>query len=102
MEEIQSEICSFSATDLESKPKEKKVTVLLNSIGDDGLELFNSYTFPLVDEKKLECILKKFEDHCLLKCRSNDTSCISQYRQLFDNFVTELRKAIKTTQYDDS
>lgn len=32
----------------------KKVAVLLNLIGDDGLELFNSFTFPPGDEKKLE------------------------------------------------
>ncbi|XP_030759604.1 uncharacterized protein LOC115885003 [Sitophilus oryzae] len=68
-----------TATDLESKSEDKKVAVFLNLIGDEGLELFNSFSFENGDEKNI--------------CQKEG--------QNFDNFLTELRKAIKTTQYKD-
>lgn len=42
----------MTVTDLASKGEEKKVAVFLNLLGDEGLELFNSFTFANGDEKK--------------------------------------------------
>lgn len=95
-----------TATDLESKSEDKKVAVFLNLIGDEGLELFNSFSFENGDEKKLDKIREKFHEYCSPKTnitfeRYKFNSICQKEGQNFDNFLTELRKAIKTTQYKD-
>lgn len=95
------------ATDLVSKQEETKVATFLSVIGDDGLELYNTFTFSSVAEsKKLESILKKFDEYCAPK--KNETferflfnSIQQKEGQSFDSFLTELKKAVKTTNYKD-
>jgi len=38
--------------------------VFLDLVGDDGLELHNSFTYTEEEKKSLDAILKKFGDYC--------------------------------------
>ncbi|XP_072380022.1 uncharacterized protein [Diabrotica undecimpunctata] len=92
------------ATDLTSKPESKKLAVFLSLVGDEALELYNTFTFDENEDRTVTCVKKKFEEYCSPKKnvifeRFKFNSISQQEGQPFDSFVTELRKAIKTTEY---
>ncbi|XP_050516715.1 uncharacterized protein LOC126891582 [Diabrotica virgifera virgifera] len=96
----------MTATGLLDKPEAQKIAVFLNLVGDEGLDLHNSFTYTEEEEKKLESIIKKFEDYCsptanLKFERFKFNSVMQAEAQTFDYFLTELRKAVKTTSYQD-
>lgn len=91
------------AAGISTKPEEKKVAVFLNLIGDDALELYNTFKFE-GETKDLATVKKKFDEYCSPKKnvifeRFMFNSIVQKEGQLFDNFVTELKKGIKTTEY---
>ena len=95
----------IKATGLSAKPEEKQLAVLLNLIGDDALELYNTFTFG-ENEHNVATVKQKFMDYCSPKKnvifeRFKFNSIIQQEGQHFDAFVTDLRKAVKTTEYAD-
>ncbi|XP_030745081.1 uncharacterized protein LOC115874126 [Sitophilus oryzae] len=82
------------------------MAAFLNLIGEDGLDLFNS--FSLTDEEAaiLKIVKEKFDEYCCPKKnvifeRFKFNSIIQKQGQSFDTFLTDLRKAIKTTEYRD-
>lgn len=93
------------ATGLKSKPEETKAAAFLSLVGDDGLELYNTFTFvPPEAAKRLDKIRQKFEDYCAPKKnvtfeRYLFNSIEQKLGQSFDSFITELKKAVKTTEY---
>lgn len=94
------------ASNLSTKPEETKIAAFLNLIGDDGLELHNSFTYEKDEDKTLESLKKKFEEYCsptanVIFERYKFNSIVQQENQPFDSFLTELRKAVKTTGYKD-
>lgn len=96
----------LTASGLSGKPAEIQVAVFLNLIGDDGLELYNSFTLSDEEKKSLESIKTKFKDYCspqenVIFERFKFNSICQKEGQTFDSFLTELRKAVKTTGYQD-
>ena len=95
----------LEATDSTEETDSKKVALLLSLIGEEGLDLFNSFTFETgKDPKKLDDVKAKFEAYCSPKKniifeRFVFNSIVQKEGQLFDNFLTELRKSVKTTEY---
>lgn len=92
------------ATGLDEKDEEKQVACFLSLVGDDGLDLFNSFTFQPGKDKVLSEIVKKFEVHCapqknVIFERAKFNTIVQKEGQSFDSFLTELRKAVKTTEY---
>lgn len=92
------------ASGLDKKPEETRVAVFLNLIGDEGLELYNSFTFTAEELKSLDSIKKKFQEYCspqenVIFERFKFNSIGQKEGQTFDSFLTELRKAVKTTGY---
>ena len=92
------------ATDLSDKEDKKKLAVFQNLLGDEALELFNSFD----DAKKatLALVLAEFENYCAPKQnvifeRFLFNSIVQKEGQSFDSFLTELRKGIKNTKYKD-
>ena len=57
----------MKATDLESKPEERKIAVLLHVAGEEAMERFD--TFGLTDDQKKKPaeVYKAFEDFCTPK-----------------------------------
>uniref|UniRef100_A0A1Y1KVT8 RNA-directed DNA polymerase n=1 Tax=Photinus pyralis TaxID=7054 RepID=A0A1Y1KVT8_PHOPY len=94
------------ATNLDSKDEDVQIACFLSLIGDDGLDLFNSFTFEAGKEKILAEIQKKFDDQCapqrnVIFERAKFNTICQKEGQSFDSFLTELRKAVKTTGYKD-
>ncbi|KAB0805330.1 hypothetical protein PPYR_02300 [Photinus pyralis] len=94
----------LTATGLSTKAEEKKVAVLLNLIGYEALELYNTFSFVEQEEKTVETVKAKFDEYCSPKKnvifeRFKFNKIVQQECQPFDVFVSELRKAIKTTEY---
>ncbi|KAK4886965.1 hypothetical protein RN001_003236 [Aquatica leii] len=94
----------MTATDLDNKREEKKIAVFLNLIGEEGLELYNTFTFENTQVKTLKKIKDKFQEYCaprknVIFERYKFNTILQVEGQSFDNFVTELRKAVKTTEY---
>lgn len=68
MEAIRQKFGLFmTATDLDGKGDENKIAVFLNLLWDDGLELFNSFTFTDVESQSLTGTEQKFDDYCSSK-----------------------------------
>jgi hypothetical protein len=88
----------LAAADLDSKADKRKVMVLLNQIGTDGLAVYNTFNWDDAgDEYKLAKVFEKFHAHCnpvqnetferhLFKCR------VQQGEETIDQFVTDLRR----------
>jgi len=97
----------MTASGLKSKSEETQIAVFLNFIGDDGLELHNTFPYSEEEAKSLEAIKKRFNDYCaptanVIFERYKFNSIVQQEGQPFDSFLTELRKAIKSTLYKDT
>lgn len=55
----------LKATEADRKDEEIQVAILLHSIGEDGLEVFNTFEFEREeDKKKIDVVLTKFDDYC--------------------------------------
>ena len=88
----------ITVTESDDKPDYIKTSIFLTCIGKQGLEIYNIFTFENESNKmKLKPVMEKFEEYC--KPRKNITVVrhyLITYRQsedqLFDTFVTELKK----------
>lgn len=49
--------------DLNGKEEEKNIACCLSLFGDDGINLYNNFTFETGKEKGLKEIKQKFKDH---------------------------------------
>lgn len=54
------------AAGFSTKPDDKKLAVFLNLIGDDALDLYNTFDFG-TQVKTLELVKNKFDEYCLPK-----------------------------------
>lgn len=61
----------MSAVGLDSKPDERKIAMLLTIAGPEALEVYNTFTFEIEEENKLDVVLWQFDGHCL--SRKNET-----------------------------
>jgi hypothetical protein len=88
----------LAAADLDGKPDRRKVMVLLNQIGTDGLAVYNTFTWAEAgDELKLEKVFEKFQAYC--NPVTNETferhvfkSKVQKSDESINQFVTELRR----------
>ncbi|XP_031350604.1 uncharacterized protein K02A2.6-like [Photinus pyralis] len=96
----------MTATDLDSKDQKKQIAVFLSLVGEDGLDIYNSFTLTAAEKESLKEIKKKFADHCapqknVIYERFVFNSLVQKEGQTFDSFVTDLKIAVKTTEYAD-
>eukprot|EP00112_Aurelia_sp_Birch-Aquarium-sp1_P017827 Seg4172.1 transcript_id=Seg4172.1/GoldUCD/mRNA.D3Y31 product="hypothetical protein" protein_id=Seg4172.1/GoldUCD/D3Y31 len=86
------------ATESDAKSDKVQTSILLTCIGQKGRDVYNTFTFETADDKlKLKPVLEKFTEYC--QPRKNITflrykffSCRQKDGQLFDDFVTDLKK----------
>ena len=83
------------ASEKVEKPDNIKIAILLNFIGDEGVNLYNTFKFEET-ETSFKDVLKKFDDHCLPQ--SNEVferfkffSCSQKDGQSIDAYLTELK-----------
>jgi len=93
------------ANELENASNKRKVAILLNSVGDAGLEIFNSFNIT-ESEEKFENVIKKFDDHFIPKKnitieRHKFLTRKQKYEENFQDFLTGLYKFSLTCEFGD-
>ena len=94
----------LEASDLDKKSSARKLAIFLNLIGEECLEVYNTFEFTDCD-RNLENVVKKFQDYCTPKTnvvfeRFKFSSCV-QGEVNFDAFVTELKKLAVSCDFGD-
>ena len=96
----------FAACELEKKPKETQVAILLHTAGAEAQEIHEQFTFQTDDEKKdYKVILKKFKEYC--HPRKNtvyEQYCFWSRDQVegepIDKWVKDLRTIAKNCEFE--
>lgn len=88
----------------DKKDEEVQVAMFLNCIGDEALEVYN--TFKITDEKKLQPILEAFDQYCepqknVIYNRFKFFSRSQSEGETIDHFVTDLRKLAKLCEFKE-
>ena len=99
-------MCIFEGP-LHDKEDSVKVSYVKLWVGDKGLDVFEGFTFAQpADAKKLDIVLKKFEDYCTP--RKNYIMAALKFNERrqgdnesFESFVTDLRILVKDCGYKD-
>ena len=92
-------------TGISSKDSSTRVATLLTVIGNDAIDVFNTPTWDEEgDDKKIEKVLLKFEEHCELKKnisyeRYKFFSRAQESSESVDQYVTILRKLCETCEF---
>ena len=93
------------ATGISSKASSTRVATLLTVIGNDAIDVFNTLTWDAEgDDKKIEKVLLKFEEHCEPKKnvsyeRYKFFSRAQESGESIDQYVTILRKLCETCEF---
>ena len=96
----------LKATDLMKKEDPHKCAIFLHCIGEDGMDVYNSFVFGHEEEDHYDILVKKFEDYTSPK---KNTTCerlaFNSRKQApgegFDQFVTVLKNKAKTCEFGD-
>lgn len=97
------EAAGLTATTVTDK---RRVAILINLLGDDAMEIFSTFTY--AEGKKAEVlndVLEKFEEFCLpivnvTMERFNFFQIEQKESENFESFVTNLRTAANTCQFE--
>ena len=94
------------AQDFDRKKSDIKVAILLNIIGDEAVELYNTFDLSDVDKNKYESVLTAFENYCIPKKNVvvehfKFNSRIQFELESFDNYYTDIKKLVKSCEYND-
>lgn len=90
-----------------SEVDQVKIALLLNLIGDEGLEVFNAFTYAKKDDKeKFDKVVKKFTEHCQPKKnivfeRFKFHGAVQKINQSIDQFVTEIKNLAKSCEFKE-
>ena len=87
------------------KPEKQRVAIFLHLIGEDALEIYNTFSLSTA-EQKLDVLFQKFEDYC--NPRRNITferhkffTCVQEPTESIDQYVTELRTKASTCEFGE-
>ena len=95
-----------TASDLTNKVGERQMAMLLYSMGKKNEDIFASFKLSEEDGKTYEIVIKRFEDHFIVKKykryeRSNFNKCTQGENESAESFNTALHKLAETCEYDD-
>jgi hypothetical protein len=84
-----------------------QVATLLNVIGDEALEIYNTFELKTAQRKSLTVVMSEFEKYCNPK--KNEIFSLYKFFQRkqhdgekFDNFLVDLKKLIKSCKFDNN
>ncbi len=93
------------ASGVDKQEEETQCAIFLHTIGEEALEVYETFTFTEAQQNKLDSIIAKYEAYCSLK--KNTTyeryifnSCTQNGRTI-DAFVTDLRSKAKTCEFGE-
>ena len=96
----------LATTEKDSKGDKIKTSIFLTCIGQNGREIYETFTFEPGDKMKLAPVLRKFSEYC--NPRKNKTilrhkffTYRQQEGQYFHDFVTELKKVSSKCEFDN-
>ena len=90
---------------LKDQPQEYQVALLLHSLGDDALRIYNSFTFDTTEEHRtVDQILGKFDDYAIGEVNETYERYIFHRRsqldgETFEAFLSTLKNLIKTCNF---
>ncbi|CAB3985329.1 Hypothetical predicted protein [Paramuricea clavata] len=92
------------ASGAERKDEEIQCAIFLHTIGEEALEIYDTFTFTETEQDKIEPLIQKFESYCTP--RKNTTyeryifnTCVQNGRKL-DAFILDLRNKAKTCEFE--
>ncbi|XP_017892179.1 uncharacterized protein K02A2.6-like [Ceratina calcarata] len=92
------------ANDFDGKPDERKVAILLNIIGEEGLEVFNNFQLGEVERKNYKIVLDKFDEYFLpqknvIYERYNFYKRCQENNEPFEIFLKEVKTLAKGCEF---
>lgn len=97
----------LKASGLTTKTNDQKVAILLNAIGEEGVEIYNTFKFETdTDKDNLEKVLSEFEKYTSPKKnvvyeRYKFYMRSQQEGELFDHFLTDIKILSKSCEFMD-
>jgi len=96
----------YVAAELNKKAEEVQAAILLNTIGEEGLELFRTLDIPEGDKKCYKKVLEAFDKFCATKQNIIYESFVFLSRnqkpfESIDAWIMDLKKLIKACEYKD-
>lgn len=94
------------ASGLSEKEEKVQCAMLLLTIGDEGLQLYNTFHFTATEKDKIEVLFKKFEEYCI-KSKNVIYEMYAFFKtcqtaeQSIDEYVTELERKIQYCGFDN-
>ena len=94
------------ATEKVSKSKEVKTAVLLNLVGDEAVEVYNTFKFDKKgDETDFDIVIQKFEGYCVVKKnvvyeRHKFFKCTRHEGQTLDTYLTNLKTLAANCEFE--
>jgi len=94
----------MTATGKNEKSDEVRIAMLLNIIGDEGVEIFNNFTLEEAERKKYEVVLKEFDKY-LIPRRNEIYERYKFYKREQQegesvlNFIEDVKKLAKTCEF---
>ncbi|GBN61323.1 Transposon Ty3-G Gag-Pol polyprotein [Araneus ventricosus] len=95
------------ATEKDERADKIKIAILLNLLGSEGLEIFNTFKFePPESQKNYSQVLKKFEEYCsprqnVVYERYKFFSCVQQEGQAIERYVTQMKTLASTCEFEE-
>lgn len=95
------------ATEKDERADKIKIAILLNLLGNEGMQIFNTLTFePPESKDKFSDVLKKFEEYCsprqnVVYERYKFFSCVQLEGQTIECYVTQLKTLASTCEFAD-
>ncbi|GBM00269.1 Transposon Ty3-I Gag-Pol polyprotein [Araneus ventricosus] len=96
----------MKASGHDKKDSDVKVVIFLNAVGEEAIELFNTFDLQEEDRNDYEKVLTAFENHFTPKInvlvqRFIFNSCMQDIDESFDAFYTDLRKLVKSCEFEN-
>lgn len=96
----------LEATGKTKEDGKTQVAILLNLIGEDGIEVFNTFKLEEEDAKDIKIVLDKFEEYCqplknVIFERYKFFNIAQKEGKTFDSFLTELQTAASTCEFKE-
>lgn len=95
-----------TAAGYDGKTEKVKTSLLLHIIGEEGLDLYNTFTFEGTDNQRIVPVMAKFDEH--FNPRKNETmeryrffTCVPNPGESIDIFITELKNKSQTCEFGD-
>ncbi|KAK4874704.1 hypothetical protein RN001_014064 [Aquatica leii] len=95
----------LKASDKCGKDDKAKIAILLNIIGEESVGIYNTFTLSETERVSFQSVLKAFEDHCspnknIVFKRLKFYSRVQQEAEGFDQFLTDIKKSSKPSEFD--